>query len=430
MSTENNFPEPDLSEFADLAVALEAARPQPSEEFTERLDDAVADHFPAEWSDESWGESRSGFLAPAKRWLGTRHRYLLPVNAGLAGLAVVVIALGIGLNQGSDDPGTDTTATIADSGAGHFPRSRPSPNSAASGDSAGSLKPFAYGGSSGKDEKLNLTSKPSRRYLRSGVVLGPETYTADSSAASPKFQDLGKAPGPYAAGIANRKVAQEAEITLGTKPENVQEVSNEIVETVDDHNGIVLDSEVTDGPAGEAGAGFSLMIPSAKLESAISDLSGIADLRARNQETTDITAPTLTVEDSLQTARARVESLVGQLADATTDEERARVEDELGQERRKVSRLTTRLNRLERKVNLTPVGVTVETGGDTSSGDGDSTWGIGDAVDDAGRMLAVAAGVALIALAVAIPIALLVLIALTLNRAWVRRARRRALDES
>ncbi|MBK5233435.1 MAG: hypothetical protein JJE13_10700 [Thermoleophilia bacterium] len=94
------------------------------------------------------------------------------------------------------------------------------------------------------------------------------------------------------------------------------------------------------------------------------------------------------------------------------------------------ARLTTRLNKLERRANLTPVGVTVETGGDTSSSDDDSSWGIGDAVDDAGRMLGVSAGVALIALAIAVPIGLMVLIALALNRAWVRRSRQRALDEN
>jgi len=407
MSTEINTPEPDLSEFADLVVALEAGRPEPSPEFTERLDTAVADHFPREWSDEAWGESRNGFFAPIKHWFGARRRYLLPLNAGLAGLAVIVIAVGIGLNQNSDGPTTsENSTTIADSGAGTS-QSKPNPNSAQS--------------------KVE-------RYRRSGVMLDPESaYDANGefSSGGSQIQELtSKAPGPYAAGVDNRKVAQEAEITLGTKPENVQEVSNEIVETVDDHNGIVLDSTVKDGPPGEAGADFSLMIPSAQLESAISDLSGIADLRARNQETTDITAPTLTVQDSLQTARARVESLVGQLAAATSDEERAKVEDELGQERRKVARLTTKLNRLDRKANLTPVAVTVETGGSANTSDDDSSWGISDAVDDAGRALAVAAGVALIALAVAIPIAVLVLIALAFNRAWVRRARKRALDEN
>ncbi|MGA7434947.1 MAG: DUF4349 domain-containing protein, partial [Solirubrobacterales bacterium] len=219
------------------------------------------------------------------------------------------------------------------------------------------------------------------------------------------------------------------EITLGTSPDDLQGVSNEIIKVVDSHNGIVLDSTVTDGPAGRAGASFNLMIPSAQLEDTVSDLSGVADLKARTQETEDITAPTLTVQDRLQTSKARIESLVGQLSEATTEDERESVEKELRQERREAARLTTSLNRLERRANLTPVAITVVTGDSSDSTEG-STWGISDALDDAGHMLGITAGVTLIALAIAIPIGIVVLISLALNRAWVRRSRRRALEEN
>ncbi|MGB0121346.1 MAG: DUF4349 domain-containing protein, partial [Solirubrobacterales bacterium] len=126
---------------------------------------------------------------------------------------------------------------------------------------------------------------------------------------------------------------------------------------------------------------------------------------------------------------ARIESLVSQLSETTTDDEREAVEKELRQERRKAARLTTSLNRLERRANLTPVAVTVVTGESSGSTD-DSGWGFSDALDDAGNMLGIAAGVTLIALAIAIPIGIVVLISLALNRAWVRRSRRRALEEN
>lgn len=427
MSTEN-FNENDLTEFADLALALEEQRPEPSPEFTERLDAAVADHFPEEWSARSSEGSPAGFFASLKRWMETRRGYLLPVNAGLAGLAVIVIAVGIGLNQGGpgDQPTiSENSTTIADSGAGGS-----SSNEGFTANSTDGAAP-----SSPEPEQLNWGKQESRDLSTADrdaktLSAAPTSESADGIRPfSGTYQLNGSAIGPNAAGIENRKVAQEAEITLGTKPEDVQGVSNEIVETVDDHDGIVLDSRVIDGPAGEASAEFSLMIPSTKLESAIADLSGIADLRARQQETEDITAPTLTVGDKLETSKAKVKSLVAELEEATTDEQRAEVEAELRAERGRVSRLTTRLNKLERRANLTPVSVTVETGGDTSSSD-DGSWGIGDALDDAGHMLGIAAGVALIALAIAIPIGAIVLIALALNRAWVRRARQRALDEN
>ncbi|MDQ2700777.1 MAG: DUF4349 domain-containing protein, partial [Actinomycetota bacterium] len=336
MATEFTEIELNDPELEALAMSLRENRPLPEPEFADRLDQAVSDHFPWEWS-RGRDETKAGLFGRVRSWLGESRSYLLPLNAGLVGLTIVVIAVGITIsnNQGPspEDPVVASTESASDAG-----------GSAATEQSGRAIGNESYGGRADATERLYFESKPtyaSKRFTRSGLNL--------------------TATGPFAAGVNNRRVAQEAEIALGTKPEDVQDVSNEVVSVVDDHNGIVLDSAVKDGPAGEAGARFSLMIPSDQLESAVSDLSGIADLRARNQETEDITAPTLTVEDSLQTAKAQVKSLVNELGEVTTDEDRARVEGELGQARRKVARLTTRLNKLERRANLTPVAVAVET---------------------------------------------------------------------
>lgn len=396
----------ELTEFDDLIVALEATKPKAAPVFTDKLDQAVADHFPKEWSAESWGSSTTGFFDPIRGFLGTLRQNLLPVTAGFACLLLVgtTVATGIGRNgEGSSDSSSSSSvATDMSSSGGSMSQESAAPPAAVYGTDAeaGGASADAFQ-DSGSIERFKHASKP-----------------------------VPTSVGPNAAGVQNRKVAQDVEITLGTKPEDVQEVSNEIVDVVDSHDGIVLDSTVEDGPAGQAGATFSLMIPSTQLEDAVADLSGIADLKSRNQETEDITAPTLTVEDSLQTSKARIESLVTQLSEATTDEERADVEAELGQERRQAARLTTRLNQLERRANLTPVAVTVVTDETAASDESGGTWGIDDAVDDAGHMLGIAAGVALIALAIAIPIGIIVLVSLALNRAWVRRQRRRVLEEN
>ncbi len=414
MASENTPDDLHDLELEALAVALRENRPEPTREFADRLDTAVTDHFPPEWSENVTHRSNTSFFQRLKERFEGGRQVLLPATAGLAGLLVVAVVVGVGMN--GDGGTTDTISSTSDSSVSES-------TGAAGGGSAGTIE--------------NAAPSPS--------TAAPELYTKgnQSGGANSQFQDSGeqltygddavrtsKSPGAYAAGVNDRKVAQEADITLGTDPENVQDVSNDIVEVVDDRGGIVLDSSVLDGPAGQAGASFSLLIPSAQLESAVSDLSGIADLRSRSQETEDITAPTLTVEDSLRDSRARVDSLVKELSEATTTEDRNRIEDDLALERRQAARLSTKLNRLERRANLTPVGVTVETGGDTSASGDDSSWGIGEAIDDAGNMLGVSAGVALIALAIAIPIGLVVLIALALNRAWVRHSRRRALKEN
>ncbi len=58
---------------------------------------------------------------------------------------------------------------------------------------------------------------------------------------------------------------------------------------------------------------------------------------------------------------------------------------------------------------------------------GPSWRSIGDALHDAGHILAVAAGVAIVGLAVLGPLALIALLIWLANRAWVHRSRQRAL---
>jgi len=59
---------------------------------------------------------------------------------------------------------------------------------------------------------------------------------------------------------------------------------------------------------------------------------------------------------------------------------------------------------------------------------GEGGWGVSDGLDDAGRILAVAAGVTVIALAILGPLALIALLAWLAHRILVRRSRERALD--
>ncbi|HRV59907.1 MAG TPA: hypothetical protein P5138_04705, partial [Solirubrobacterales bacterium] len=107
-------------EFADLALALREARPTPEPGFTERLDQAVADHFPPEWaSDAALGKKNLGGIGSLaerfRRRLGGR-RVLLPAMAGFAGLllvaTVVVSAVDSGrLGFGGDKSETATTTS-------------------------------------------------------------------------------------------------------------------------------------------------------------------------------------------------------------------------------------------------------------------------------------------------------------------------------
>ena len=85
---------------------------------------------------------------------------------------------------------------------------------------------------------------------------------------------------------------------------------------------------------------------------------------------------------------------------------------------------------LQRRVQLVPVTVSIGADnaiGGAGSGD-DGNWTVGDAIDDAGRVLEVAAGVLVISAAVLVPVGLVVLIGLLSGREIRRRQREAALD--
>jgi Domain of unknown function (DUF4349) len=150
----------------------------------------------------------------------------------------------------------------------------------------------------------------------------------------------------------------------------------------------------------------------------------------RHETSTDITAPTVGASERLQDSQARVEGLLAQLSEATTEPEREVVEAELRSERRHAANLKAKLSNLDRRASLSHVSVRIESGsGAVSPGDSDEneSWGIGTALDDAGHLLSVAAGVTIVGLAVLAPLLLLALLAWLAGRTWTRRARERAL---
>lgn len=353
---------------ADLAAALGALRPTPRPAFAAELDERAAAGFPR----RPGGESPIHGLLSRARALRPR-RVLLP--AGATALAAIVIA----------------TAVVATN------NEEPHPT---------------------KGSLLNLLTEPSDE---EAIPEGRgSSASADSAAATER------APGPFASDTDRRRVERSAEMVLGTEPAELSDATQEVFGAIHAHDGIVLRSSIRDGAEGDAGAEFDLLIPSAKLSDALAAFSGIGTVISRHEATADITAPTVSVGERLRDSRARIDGLLAQLADADTEAEREAVETELRGERRHAAALRSRLAGLQRRANLSRVSLRIETGASAAAGD-DSTWGIGEALGDAGRILAIAAAVAVIGLAVLAPIALLAFFAWLAHRTWLRRGRERAL---
>jgi hypothetical protein len=235
--------------------------------------------------------------------------------------------------------------------------------------------------------------------------------------------------GPYASQADQRDVERSAQMVIGTEPDDVRRAAGKVFEAVHAYDGIVLESSIEDGGEGKAGASFELLIPSAKVGDALASFSSIAEVRSRQEETADITAKTIEVDERLRDSRARIEGLLNQLADADTDAERVVAEAELREERYRAAALRANLADLRRRANLSQVSLKIESGeeGAAPSDEGGS-WGIGEALGDAGHILEVAAAVALIALAILAPFALLALLVWLTRRSGLRHARERALS--
>jgi hypothetical protein len=388
-----------------LADELRALRPTPRPEFTAELDERAAAGFPRR-SRLRFPSLGSGSLQP--------RRLLLPAG-GLAVLAIVIATAVVSTNQSGDEGLPAESYALLDQ--------KPQPERRAGAPQAVS----PAGGGAAAAEDSSGSEDAGIQYEADVPVVGAAAEEANaasgasSGAAAPRYFETD-------ANSRNRAVERSAEIVLGADPADVADDAAEVFEAVHAHNGIVMRSSTREGEPGEAGARFELLIPSAKLSDVLAALSAIDEVISRHEATTDITAPTVTTGELLRDSKARIDSLLAQLEEAEVESEREAVEAELRQERRHRARLRASLQNLQRRADLSRVLVRIETGvaGD-SSADGGS-WGVDEALGDAGKILAVAAAVTVVALAILGPIALIALLAWLTHRAWIRRERRRVLS--
>lgn len=380
----------------ELTMELRALRETPSQEFAATLDARATAGFPRTAgrmpgvASASETASRAALRAGALR----PRRLLLPALAGAA--SVIIVATAVVVSRGG---GTGGDSVVVSSGGGT------DGNSATKGDQAQRFELNPPSGVAGSAAKAAPAA---------GDVIAPGLVPPG---------DPGSAPG-----IHRRQVERSAELTLGTDPDQVQDVAAKTIDVVSRYRGIVLSSSVRDGARGEAGASFDLLIPSARLSGALGDLSGLADVRSRSENTLDITAPFVSGREHLRDARAEAEGLLRQLADAVSDRERASVKAQLRIVRGRIAAFRSQVNRLERRANFSRVSLDIVTDhAQAGVGSGGGDWTIGDALHDAGRVLAVAAGVALLGAALILPLALLGGATWAARRIYLRRARAQAL---
>ncbi len=377
----------DLDGVATLARELRDARPEPNDDFTAELDDRAARGFPAD------GPSRSSFADRVREWLAGVQPLRVLAPAGAVATVVLVASVAVIQSGGGEDATTpvvssqESTVPEADrqaATAGDAAVEAPLPESGAAGGTAQGLDAF--------DE----------------TTVPEQSAGADRNRIAPS---------------SGREVESSASLSLSTDEDEFEEVADGVVGITDRYRGFVLSSEES-AFGDRSRASFELEIPSQKLQVALADLSELAHVESRTEDSLDITAPTVTARQQLTDARAEVESLLGQLAEADTPKETEAIRFRLDIARADAARAKAEFQKLARRANYANVSVTVVSGG---GGDGD--WGAGDAVEDIGDALSTVGGVALIAAVILLPFALVIAVFTFAWRRSVRRGRERVLDD-
>jgi len=228
-----------------------------------------------------------------------------------------------------------------------------------------------------------------------------------------------------------RKIVQGAQLELTTASSRVDAVAQEVFDVIGQYNGIVSSSTVTatGGPGGYAE--FQLSVPSSSLPQAMAALSTLryAHVASRTDTTQDVNDQYQSDVRALADARALRTSLLKQLANATTQAQIDSLTAQIHDAEASISSDQATLAQLNQRINLSQITLTINTPTvivvPSHSGGG---FTIRKAAHDAGRVLTVAAGVALIALAALVPVALLGALAWWGAAALRRRRREQTLD--
>jgi hypothetical protein len=223
-------------------------------------------------------------------------------------------------------------------------------------------------------------------------------------------------------------VQRAAELTLTPAPADVQDTADGVVRETQAAGGYVQQSSISTRDGGGS-ASFTLRIPSARLDATLGRLSKLAHVGALNQSASDITAQTASAADLLSEARAERRALLRSLGRATTDRQIASLKARLRDNRSAIAQRKGALDAQRRRADLATVAVNVEGTGKADN-NGAGAWTPRDALHDAGRVLEVAGGVALIALAVLAPLAILAALAVLAGRSVRRHRREAALERS
>jgi hypothetical protein len=394
------------SDYSDVALMVAGVREFPADDFARELDARVARRFAPEAP-----SARRVARARLPRWAAG------PAVALVAGVVAAVVVVSNGtLSQGS---GTGHHGPIAFNN---------------------TTVPRAYLPTTrDKAQAPSVHSPATDQAIQSAPsVSGAATSSANSSAAPNSSGGAVNltAQAPVAPGA---KQIQSAQISLTASNDHVDQVAQEVFQVVGDEHGTVQSSHITAATRGQGGgyASFSLSVPTGNLQATMTALSRLhfAAVQSRTDNSQNVSHQYSDDQRQLADAQALRTSLLKQLANAVTTQQIDSIKAQLKLAEQQISSWQSTLGSLQHRIGYSNVSVQINQNGlpyypvakrrTASTG-----FTIARAGHDALHVLVVSAGVALIALAVMIPVGLLAALLMWLW-VWLRQRRReQALDST
>jgi hypothetical protein len=382
----------EYAELAEVALLLTGERPQAGPSFAERMDERVSRRFAQ--------------VPPpaAEKPRRSVSRFWQAAGALTAGVAVIVGIVIAASGPNGSSMSSSSAASTASSG----------------GSSAGGAASSAAAGSSAQ------RSAAAPNGAEKSAASAPAATTASGSAAGTPAESLQ----PPTTG---RKIVQSAQLELAAAPNRIDNVAQQVYNVIGQLNGIVERSTITQTGGLDGSASFQLSVPSASLGQAMSQLSSLhyASVLSRTDASQDITDQYGAAKRALSDARALRTSLLKQLANATTTEQIDSLKAQIRDAEASISSDEATLARLNHQVGFSQLSLEISARTAPPPAPHHSGgFGIGRAAHDAGRVLTVAAGVALIVLAALVPVALVAALLWWVGSAVRRRRREQALDST
>ena len=358
-----------------MGLALRAFRPAPSQEFAAQLDAWAEGGFPSVKQLDQIAGSKSTRRLPS--FVSRR-----PLLASLAAAATIVVLVGASVAGYLHERNSD-------------------------------VELFSGGGQelSGKDQSAPQ-NVPQSASGSAGTAVAPDEALPPVAPVPPNT------PQPRN----GRAQVQELSAALGltTGSDTLGDAADGVVEVTNRYDGFVDSSDVHLGGT-RAHAFFTLRIPATDLRAALDDLSDLGKVVSRDEGSTNVTGAYVDAGKSFREARAKVDSLLEDLRNASSASEAAAIRQQLIAARQELAASRTALRGVKQRVTYAPVTVQIRAADDDS-------WSIGDAADDAGNVLEAIAGGALVTLAVLVPLGALLALGWLGTRELRRRRREATLD--